>query len=83
MVYMIRIERLPASVRLRNVCIKAGIYTVGELLDMTTEEILSIKNFGVTTLIELYFILSNCGFFFLSTEEMECFCPDTNIDIEL
>ena len=77
MIGIIKIENLPASVRLRNVCYKAGIDTVGDLLDMTTEEILSIKNFGLTTLIELHYILSDLGFSFLSNEEYnsenECF----------
>ncbi len=69
MIRMIQIESLPASVRLINVCIRAGIYTVGDLLDMTTEEILSIKNFGDTTMLELDYILQDFGFSFLSTQE--------------
>ena len=82
MIGIIKIENLPASVRLRNVCCKAGIDTVGQLIDMTTEEILCIKNFGVTTLIELHIILSDCDFFILSAEEMETFCPEIEM-IEL
>jgi hypothetical protein len=69
MIGIIKIENLPASVRLRNVCCKAGIYTIGDLLDMTTEEILNIKNFGVTTMMELDLILWDFSFSFLSTEE--------------
>lgn len=83
MVHVIKIENLNASVRLRNVCRKAGIETVGELLSMTTEEKLSIKHFGVTTLIELHFILLNYSFFLLSSEEIDCFCPQINIDLEV
>ena len=69
MIHTIKIECLPASVRLRNVCYKAGVDTVGDLLTMTTEEILSIRNFGDTTMIELDYILHNLNFSFLSTEE--------------
>ena len=69
MIHTIKIECLPASVRLRNVCYKAGVDTVGDLLTMTTEEILSIRNFGDTTVIELDHILNDLGFSFLSTEE--------------
>jgi DNA-directed RNA polymerase alpha subunit len=68
-VHFIKIESLPATVRLRNVWIKANIYTVGDLLDMTTEEILNIKNFGDTTMLELDLILWDLSFSFLSTEE--------------
>jgi len=69
MIHAVKIECLPASVRLRNICYKAGVDTVGDLMDMTTEEILSIRNFGDTTMFELDHILHDLGFSFLSTEE--------------
>lgn len=74
MIHTIKIECLPASVRLRNVCHKAGVDTVGDLLTMTTTEILSIKNFGRTTLRELHNILSDCGFTLLSSKEIQEDC---------
>ena len=69
MIHSIKIETLPSSVRLRNVCYKAGIDTIGDLFTMTTAEILAIRNFGDTTMIELDYILNDLGFSFLSTEE--------------
>lgn len=65
MVYLIRIETLPASVRLRNTLLKAGIDTLGDVFAMTVSEILEIKNFGLTTLEELNYILEDLNFSFL------------------
>lgn len=65
MVYLIRIESLPASVRLRNTLLKAGIDTLGDVFAMTVSEILEIKNFGLTTLEELNYILEDLNFSFL------------------
>lgn len=65
MVYLIRIETLPASVRLRNTLFKAGIETLGDVFAMTVSEILEIKNFGHTTLEELNYILEDLNFSFL------------------
>jgi hypothetical protein len=69
MVYLIKIESLPASVRLRNTMLKAGIETLGDVFAMTITEILAIKNFGLTTLDELDYILKNLGFSFLGKNE--------------
>ena len=68
MVYLIRIENLPATVRLRNVFLKAGIETLGDIFAMTIEEIRDIHHFGETTLLELHYILAGLGFSFLGRE---------------
>lgn len=71
MVYLIRIESLPASVRLRNTMIKAGIETLGDVFAMTVSEILEIKNFGLTTLEELNYILEDLNFSFLGKHDFK------------
>jgi DNA-directed RNA polymerase subunit alpha len=44
-------EIVPLSVRTGNVFKKAGIYTVGDLFGKSKKELLSLKNFGIKSLI--------------------------------
>lgn len=44
-------EIVPLSVRTGNVFKKAGIYTVGDLFSKSKKELLSLKNFGIKSLI--------------------------------
>lgn len=51
------------SVRTTNCLEERGIYTVGDLLNCTPKDLLSISNFGEKTLEEVYRALENFGFF--------------------
>ncbi len=50
------------SVRTTNCLEERGIYTVGDLLNCTPKDLLSISNFGEKTLEEVYRALENFGF---------------------
>jgi DNA-directed RNA polymerase subunit alpha len=47
------------SVRSRNCLVKMGVYTLGDLVKKTEAELLSYKNFGETSLMEIKEILRN------------------------
>lgn len=49
------------SVRSRNCLQKMGVYTLGDLVKKTEAELLSYKNFGETSLLEIKEILKNKG----------------------
>ncbi|MBK8977450.1 MAG: tetratricopeptide repeat protein [Planctomycetes bacterium] len=49
------------SVRSRNCLAKMGVYTLGDLVKKTEAELLSYKNFGETSLLEIKEILKNKG----------------------
>ena len=49
------------SVRSRNCLKKMNIYTIGDLLNITESELLSYKNFGETSLVEIKQILGSKG----------------------
>jgi DNA-directed RNA polymerase subunit alpha len=51
------------SVRTTNCLEEKGIFTVGELLNCTRADLLSISNFGEKTLEEVYLALERFGFF--------------------
>jgi DNA-directed RNA polymerase subunit alpha len=50
------------SVRTTNCLEERGIFTVGDLLNCTREDLLSISNFGEKTLEEVYRALESVGF---------------------
>ena len=50
------------SVRTTNCLEERGIFTVGDLLNCTPDDLLSISNFGEKTLGEVYFALESIGF---------------------
>ena len=50
------------SVRTTNCLEERGIFTVGDLLNCTPKELLSISNFGEKTLEEVYKALETVGF---------------------
>lgn len=50
------------SVRTTNCLEERGIFTVGDLLNTTREELLRIQNFGDKTLAEVYAALEKFGF---------------------
>lgn len=50
------------SVRTTNCLEERGIFTVGDLLNCTREDLLSISNFGEKTLEEVYKALEGVGF---------------------
>ena len=51
------------SVRTTNCLEERGIFTVGDLLQCTREDLLSISNFGEKTLEEVYKALEGIGFY--------------------
>ena len=51
------------TVRTTNCLEERGIFTVGDLLNCTREDLLSISNFGEKTLEEVYKALENFGFY--------------------
>lgn len=51
------------SVRTTNCLEEKGIFTVGDLLHCTREDLLSISNFGEKTLEEVYLALENAYFY--------------------
>lgn len=51
------------SVRTTNCLEERGIFTVGDLLNCTREDLLSISNFGEKTLEEVYRALEEVGFY--------------------
>jgi DNA-directed RNA polymerase subunit alpha len=51
------------SVRTTNCLEEKGIFTVGELLNCTRADLLSISNFGEKTLEEVYLALERFGFY--------------------
>jgi DNA-directed RNA polymerase subunit alpha len=57
------------SVRTTNCLEERGIFTVGDLLHCTREDLLSISNFGEKTLEEVYKALEGIGFFRKSKRE--------------
>lgn len=50
------------SVRTTNCLEERGIFTVGDLLNCTRDDLLSISNFGEKTLEEVYRALEGVGF---------------------
>ena len=50
------------SVRTTNCLEERGIFSVGDLLNCTREDLLSISNFGEKTLDEVYTALETIGF---------------------
>jgi DNA-directed RNA polymerase subunit alpha len=51
------------SVRTTNCLEERGIFTVGDLLNCTRDDLLSISNFGEKTLEEVYRALESIGFY--------------------
>ena len=51
------------TVRTTNCLEERGIFTVGDLLHCTREDLLSISNFGEKTLEEVYMALENAHFY--------------------
>ena len=51
------------SVRTTNCLEERGIFTVDDLLNCTSKELLSISNFGEKTLEEVYQALESVGFY--------------------
>ena len=51
------------SVRTTNCLEERGIFTVGDLLNCTRDDLLSISNFGEKTLEEVYSSLESIGFY--------------------
>ena len=51
------------SVRATNCLEERGIFTVGDLLNCTRDNLLSISNFGEKTLEEVYKALESVGFY--------------------
>ena len=52
--YNVPVERLELSSRTLNCLKRAGIDKVGQILEMTSEDLLKIRNFGEKSLVELY-----------------------------
>ena len=61
-VYQISIEKLDLSPRTQNSLKRAGLQRVGQVLEMTNEELFGIRNFGVKSLTELNEKLTAMGF---------------------
>ena len=61
-VYQTPIEKLDLSPRTLNSLKRAQIRKVGEILEMTNEDLFKIRNFGVKSLSELYEKLDSLGF---------------------
>ena len=71
-VYEIPLEQLNLSVRVFNALRRTGITSVGEVLEMLemgTDTLLTIRNFGQKSLIELNECLQKHGFLVAGTEE--------------
>ena len=58
------------SVRTTNCLEERGIFTVGDLLKRTPDDLLSISNFGEKTLQEVYKALEEIGFYRQSKRQM-------------
>ena len=58
------------SVRTTNCLEERGIFTVGDLLHCTREDLLSISNFGEKTLEEVYQSLESIGFYRRTKREL-------------
>lgn len=66
----IPVSELDLSVRASNCLEYANIKTVGELVTKEEDELLELKNFGKTTLIEIKKKLNQLGLTFKSTEDV-------------
>lgn len=66
----ISVSELDLSVRASNCLEYANIKTVGELVTKEEDELLELKNFGKTTLIEIKKKLNQLGLTFKSTEDV-------------
>lgn len=66
----IPVSELDLSVRASNCLEYANIKTVGDLVTKEEDELLELKNFGKTTLIEIKKKLSQLGLTFKSTEDV-------------
>jgi DNA-directed RNA polymerase subunit alpha len=58
------------SVRTTNCLEERGIFTVGDLLNCTRDDLLSISNFGEKTLEEVYSALEGIGFYRRTKREL-------------
>ena len=58
------------SVRTTNCLEERGIFTVGDLLNCTRDDLLSISNFGEKTLEEVYTSLEGIGFYRRAKREL-------------
>jgi DNA-directed RNA polymerase subunit alpha len=58
------------SVRTTNCLEERGIFTVGDLLNCTRDDLLSISNFGEKTLEEVYSALEGIGFYRRAKREL-------------
>ncbi len=79
----IPISDFELSVRSRNCLKKMGIFTIGDLLNTTEAELLSYKNFGETSLVEIKKILDFKGLTLgMALEGQESGTPETGTDDE-
>ena len=76
-VYQTTIEKLDLSPRTQNSLKRHGLQRVGQILEMTNEELFSIRNFGVKSLTELNERLEAMGFS-LEEESSEQESDDTS-----
>lgn len=73
--YNTPIEALDLSVRAYNCLKRSGLKTVGQVLEMSEEELLSLRNFGRKSYDELKESLINLGFLPPSSAEVEPSLP--------
>ena len=66
----ISVSELDLSVRASNCLEYANIKTIGELVTKEEDELLELKNFGKTTLVEIKKKLNQLGLTFKSTEDV-------------
>ena len=66
----ISVSELDLSVRASNCLEHANIKTIGELVTKEEDELLELKNFGKTTLVEIKKKLNQLGLSFKSTEDV-------------
>ncbi len=60
--YSVDVTSLPLSSRTINALKRNGVHFVGNVLEMSPESLLSIRNFGVKSIHELFVILNTSGY---------------------
>ena len=79
--YALTLDSLTLPARIQNSLSKAGLTTVGEVLEKTEDELLQIRNFGEKSLSELYEALMDRGVDVAAVVADAAQSPDTPLEI--
>ena len=81
-IYNLAIERLELSSRTQNSLRRAGLKTVGEILERAQDELMKVRNFGERSFNELIACFREREYMFPDTVLADSFKTETDEDFE-